>query len=773
MSSAARRHRRALFLRSLVALPILALLLYRFWEVERAATRRAVPDGTPWLVNALVASLYLAMALMTIDKRPGSLPSRLLYRLFVLLALELSLPPVRSLAGAHPLAPISTDVLTHLVDGLLFGTELHLVSLIPRRPAWLRRHGWVVPLYYSAGLFLGVLASVSLVAEEVSGRTFLPTHRSIMEFASHEWMIVWSSLAAGILIVGMVSHPRARGRAQAAFVLSGVLPWTLYVYASRFLDQAGRPIPLAVDAYLGLLALLPYPVSIFVMLRRQDAAKNRMLRNLIEDVQEAGSIEKISRLISEKLNLAFSTKCDYVFFRESRESAFTPTHASGSELGGDEIPSDYRILAMADRSGDALAYPDDLAEELPAAEVEWLDDLRANLIVPIVESEGHMMGLLVLGQKRSEEPYTPDDLELLRALAGQIALAHENLALQLEVRKRELVQRRILDRLEGEKADLVKECPACGFCFDVGEETCPRDGAELTLNLPVERLVDGHYRLEQVLGRGGASVVYLATDVRLDRGVAVKVLSLSLLDNVMAPRRFEREARVSAQLLHPNIVTTHDFGKTRNGLPYLVMEYLEGQPLSRLLKRSGPLAGEVAADWLSQVLDGLGAAHALGVVHRDLKPDNVFIVQGLEVGEDASVKILDFGLAKIAAASRKDDITSPGTIMGTLAYMAPEQLSGGRGADARTDLYSVGVIAYEAVTGRRPFEGCSPPQVLTSILKGEFELPDEPGVGDLRAVLERCFDRRPERRHGSAAALKKELVPALKSCPRLGSVKAA
>ncbi len=744
------------------------------FEIERDGERVAVAvvpgmdvNRLPLLVNSFIVLLYLTMGLVTIARRPGSMPSNLLYALFFLAAAEVAMP---SLLIGEPLIEVINTAAFYLITGLQFGTEFHLISLIPQRPGWLRRRPWLVPLYYSVGFGAGLLASVTFLVEDVWRRDAFPwSYRGLATFISDEFTLFWAAALVVILVHTIWHHPGPRGRLQAALVLGGLLTWTLYIYVTGIADLMDFPLPIWFSEYWSL-SLLPLPLSIFVMLRLEDAVRNNLLRNLIEEVQEAGSIEKISQLISKKLNLAFYTKCNYVFFRESRDSAFSSIHSWGAEHETEGIPDDYEIIRIADQKGETLVYPGNLAETLPDRETEWLDCLQANLIVPLVESDGHMTGLLILGQKRSEEPYTPDDLELLRSLARQIVMAHENIGLQVKIHERERIQRQVLDRLEGQEISPVKECPACGFCYDTGDETCPRDGSALTLTLPVERLVDGRYRLEQVLGRGGAAVVYLASDVRLNRGVAVKVLSLSLLDDVVAPRRFEREARVAAQLLHPNIVTTHDFGKTRNGLPYIAMEYLEGRTLRHLIKQQGGLDGATAAGWFTQILDGLGAAHALGVVHRDLKPDNVFILSGPR--EEEVVKLLDFGLAKIQTRTQEESFTSPGMIMGTLSYMAPEQLSG-QGIDRRADLYAIGVMAYEAVTGRRPFEGRSPAQVLTAILKGEFDFPDEPQAQDLRRVLERCFQQKSARRYGSVAELRKELIPALAACGRLASTRAA
>src|SRR5207244_865215 len=171
----------------------------------------------------------------------------------------------------------------------------------------------------------------------------------------------------------------------------------------------------------------------------------------------------------------------------------------------------------------------------------------------------------------------------------------------------------------------VKECPQCRLCWDAVQEVCPADGSPLVLTLPVERIVDRKYRLDRVLGTGGMGTVYEATDARLGRRVALKVLLARNFGNPTALRRFEREAQAAARLHHPNIVTVHDYGTLGSEGAYLVMERLEGTSLRAAIDRGGTLAPALAAQWFDQMLEGMEAAHAAGVVHRDLKPENVLV----------------------------------------------------------------------------------------------------------------------------------------------------
>ena len=550
-------------------------------------------------------------------------------------------------------------------------------------------------------------------------------------------------------------------------MLLGSLPWAVYTYAALGLELVDREGPLWLYSdWLLRLALVPLPLAIFIVLQIQSAIQNTLLIRLTSRLQGTGSVEKISQLISRDLNLAFNTKCNYIFFREDADSNLTSVHSSGARIGVEDIPESYEILKIVDRGGEVLTYPDDLEGELPDREKDWLESLRANLIVPVTSTDHRLIGLLILGKKASEEPYIAHDFDILRSLAGQIALAYENIGLHVQVHEQDRVQREVLDRFEEAEIYLVKECPTCGTCYDSTVELCDDDGSPLALTLPVERTIEGRYRLDKVLGKGGVAIVYRATDLRLNRTIAVKVLARSVMDSPDASRRFEREARMLAKLAHPRIVTIHDFGKTRRGCAFLVMEYLEGVTLGRRLRKRGPYRPEVAAVLCEQILDGLGAAHRTGVIHRDLKPDNVLIAEDKE-SEGRSVKLLDFGLAKFHPASgvENTNLTLPGFVIGTLAYMAPEQLSGAE-ADERSDLFAVGVMVFEALTGRKPFSGRTPAQVLASIEATAVELPgDSRAVKKLNSVVARCLAGDPAARYPSVAELRKALIPAIKACP--------
>lgn len=263
----------------------------------------------------------------------------------------------------------------------------------------------------------------------------------------------------------------------------------------------------------------------------------------------------------------------------------------------------------------------------------------------------------------------------------------------------------------------MRECPRCESCYEDNVETCPQDQATTKHTLPGPRLLASRYLLEKRLGRGAMGQVYLARDQNLiTRRVAIKTVRPDILNDEdlqegEAIARFEREARAAASIRHPNVVDVTDFGKSAEGVFFLVMEYVEGETLYHLLRREGTVSPQRAATILSQVLAGVEAAHDEGILHRDLKPANIFLMQQKRKtgGEDGFVKVGDFGLAKIVNADRSEVTSASGPesrgIIGTPEYMAPEQMQPGEPLDARADVYALGAIAYHLLGGRPPFTG--------------------------------------------------------------------
>jgi serine/threonine-protein kinase len=260
----------------------------------------------------------------------------------------------------------------------------------------------------------------------------------------------------------------------------------------------------------------------------------------------------------------------------------------------------------------------------------------------------------------------------------------------------------------------MKECPKCELCFPDDIAACPQDGSQTRFALPGPQLVAERYLLECRLGRGAMGQVYLAKDKKFDtRRVAVKTVRQDILNSQdmqegEAIARFEREAQAAASIQHPNTVSVTDFGETPDGIFYLVMEYVEGETLHKLLRREGTLPVKRAVRLLRQIADGVDAAHDLGILHRDLKPANIFIMQKGK-GGDGFVKVGDFGLAKIMNQT-VTDVSSDATpssrgIIGTPEFMSPEQMQPEMGVDKRADLYALGTIAYLMLGGKTPFTG--------------------------------------------------------------------
>jgi eukaryotic-like serine/threonine-protein kinase len=358
----------------------------------------------------------------------------------------------------------------------------------------------------------------------------------------------------------------------------------------------------------------------------------------------------------------------------------------------------------------SLAESGWLKQQLPSEDTNFLRDARIDLMVPIAIAPHGREALMVLGPKKSEEPYGSEDQQLLSGIGSALAL---------------LLERPVTSALGG-----FEECPRCGLCYESGMGRCVSEGTQLT-RMPFKRLLTSRYRLERRLGRGGMGTVYKATDTSLERAVAVKLIREDLIISSDAAERFKREAKTAAAFAHPNLVTVHDFGVDSDTRVFLVMELLEGFTLRQRFEQQTKFPPQKILQVLGGVCAGLEAAHENGLVHRDLKPENIFLVQS---GEGEVAKILDFGLSKFLVSPTDSVATTvdtvSGVLVGTPQYMSPDQLNG-EAASAAWDIWALAVIAYEMLTGTYPFPATSVGQMHHSIVNGRFtpvctHLPDAP-----------------------------------------------
>ena len=368
--------------------------------------------------------------------------------------------------------------------------------------------------------------------------------------------------------------------------------------------------------------------------------------------------------------------------------SFAPVAGNSGHRSAGSLPGSLTVIGVLSVLSKplALSLGDTawLKHQLPMQERDLLVGRGIELLVPITSqtAQRNPAALIALGPRRSEEPYNAEDIDLLATIAHALGL--------------------LLDRAPGDQHPTgLSECDSCGRCFDAAIAVCTFDNARLTPARGPRRL-NGRYRLDRRLGRGGMGAVYAAVDEALDRPVAVKLIRDDLIASADLTERFRREARASAAFAHVHVVRVYDFGLDRENRAFLVMELLEGQTLRQRLGAGQPMTTDEVLHVLRGICPAVAAAHAQGLVHRDLKPENIFL-QRHEAG--VVPKVLDFGLAKSFGPQWRGEQargTSAGLLVGTLDYMAPEQAAGDI-VSPGWDVWALAVIAYEMLTRSHPF----------------------------------------------------------------------
>ena len=482
---------------------------------------------------------------------------------------------------------------------------------------------------------------------------------------------------------------------------------------------------------------------------REQYDARHLLLHVVSIIRGGSDMLALSRAALDEIDRALHPKHISLWQADPEGAALHRGFSRENEVNVEPLSTTGTLASLLSTDDDPLdvysRHTRALLKRLPEAEREWLSLTRAALLVPLL-IEKRLVGLMVLGERKSEEPYSREDRDLLRTLGAQLALTLDYTRLK---QSPSLVWSPSTSSapIHLHMSDVLQLCPRCGRCYDPDATKCEADDLMLVPESGVPRVIEDKYIVTRLLGRGGMGSVYLATQKRLNRPVAIKVLLSHLVGSASMRTRFEREARIVARLRHPAIVTIHDFGVLPSGHAYLVMEHLDGETLRKTIV-SGPQPLENMLAIVRPVGDAVDAAHRAGVIHRDLKPENIMLVTDHD--GRSSPRVLDFGLAKMTGPIGENEATQVQSgqsagVVGTLMYMAPEVLSG-HVADAKADQYSLGIIAYELLAGEHPLGMATD---LASVVRGHTDLPMIPirerarvprEVGD---AIDRALSKKP------------------------------
>jgi eukaryotic-like serine/threonine-protein kinase len=474
----------------------------------------------------------------------------------------------------------------------------------------------------------------------------------------------------------------------------------------------------------------------------------RLLREIVDEVRQASSFEVEATRVVARIESALHPELVALLTRYPRETFYRSIASAPAGLAPPAASVDSKLMSLVRVLDQPLhiTLSDSawLRQHLPKNEIDFLLESRLELIIPVALSPERTEALLTLGPKRSEEPYSREDTELLLAIVSALAL--------------------LLERPARQKVTAhFEECPKCGMIYDSGVLLCSVDGEALKPSA-LARTLAGRYRLDRRLGAGGMGAVYRSLDTALEREVAIKLVREELVASADSAERFRREAKAAAAFSHPNLVTVYDFGIESGSRAFLVMELLVGVTLRQEIEAKRRINPAHALSILRGVCCALEAAHSRGLVHRDLKPENIFLVRG-----DSSElpKVLDFGLAKFVAMAdgtlQATAETSFGVLLGTPRYMSPEQLRG-ETVNKSWDLWALAAIAYEMLAGIHPFPGATVAACQQAVLAGKAmrfgeHMPQSPPAMDslFSAALSADWHNRP----ASALALLTQLEASL------------
>ena len=418
---------------------------------------------------------------------------------------------------------------------------------------------------------------------------------------------------------------------------------------------------------------------------RERYSAYEILQKVAEQVRRAGSLDQVAPVVVAKIEATMLPEFAALLVRDSSARTFRTITAAPSADAPADLLENSKLAALArvvegplDTSEDGN---DSVLRHLPPTDLEYVRRARIDALIPVITHDA-LHAMLVLGPKRSQEPYSREDYGVLVTIADNLALLVAQAAPRPE-------------------APRLEECPECGACFDGGTGICRNHHRQLA-SRALPRTLGGRYRLDRRLAEGGMGTVYEARDIALEQNVAAKVVREHLSTSDGALQRFMEEAKLAARLRgHPHVVMVHDFGSIDKIQPFMIMELLTGTTLRRVLESNGHITPVRALTMLGDVCSAVSAAHRRGLIHRDLKPENIYLA---ETGQGTVPKVLDFGIARPLSVTttvngRRE--TDARILIGTLEYMSPEQRRGEAPSTA-WDVWSLSVIALEMLSGRPP-----------------------------------------------------------------------